>query len=1114
MNTPRFRFRFLPIVALALSQFVPAALPAQSAARANSTTKPKEDELIVLSPFTVNAEQDTGYRATSTLSGTRIKTSLRDIATSIQAITPEFLEDTGITKVTELLQYTTSTEVTGGAGGNFTNPSLSAPASYADDTETRQAVPSTRVRGLADASIARNLFPSSIPFDSYNLSRVEINRGANSVLFGLGSPAGIINYTTTEAMWRDENKVEVKIDNYGTFRSVADFNRVLLKDKLAVRVIGLKDDTKYRQDPTFRNDHRVYGTVTFKPFKDTTLVVNYEKGDINSTLPRSSPPHDYFTQFFTTGKNYLPNNTDLRDLPATLNNTAYIQIDSGQGSLFVINDPNSSGTNQAFLGTPGTITTPVLNPTALNPARANSFQYRRVAMQNGREFLAQVFGDPLGPQAYLLNLVDPSVFDFFNNAIDGRASSQYGRIEAFNAALRQEFFDGQAGIELGFDHQSYDSGYIDALDGIRGNALMLDISQGDFAYATPGNPASGEALNPNFLRPLVGSRTSLSDRTNTDETLRATGFLRHDFAKQSNSFLGKLLGQQNLTMLASSYQNDSSSSSGVASFMDYDQLRAIGISDANARSNAAGGLGTAFYLGDSVAARTTASGLNLQGYKGDLVFPTQVSLNYGDAATKTIKTATIDVHNIQNEPHSRLYSGLGVGRDKLDTLAAVLQSYWWDGAFVSTVGFRKDKVERYTTGTLPTRRPDLTYDGKAALSDTPGQEKTGRTKSYSGVLKVNKLVGRYMPSGVDLDLHYGWSENFQGLSGGRDIKGGFYDAPFGETKEMGFSVGLFDQKLFLRANWFKTTQSNLPDDPGGAWANLIGQMIHRFYENQTVAQLNAAGFALPPEITASGAVTISNPDANGYSVATTVFTPGDVKTAVSKGMELEATYNITPNWRMAVNVAKIEAAQSGIGANTQAMVDFIDTNWFNKPSVAALFLNTGGSLDYVSGWKDRGVTNFQTAQEQDGASNPQIHKWRVNLITNYTFPRHSRLKGFGVGGGIRYQDKGFLGFVGKPNPADPLSYIPDVSKPQYGPSETQYDFWVSYERKILNDKVLWKLQLNIRNAFTGNKLIPVQAQLVDLYSQYSAYDAYKAYNYDLVRIAAPRVIELRSIFKF
>ena len=51
----------------------------------------------------------------------------------------------------------------------------------------------TRVRGLSAPDRARNFFKTDIPFDSYNTDRVDLNRGANSFLFGLGSPAGLIN---------------------------------------------------------------------------------------------------------------------------------------------------------------------------------------------------------------------------------------------------------------------------------------------------------------------------------------------------------------------------------------------------------------------------------------------------------------------------------------------------------------------------------------------------------------------------------------------------------------------------------------------------------------------------------------------------------------------------------------------------------------------------------------------------------------------------------------------------------------------------------------------------------------------------------------------------------
>jgi hypothetical protein len=265
----------------------------------------------------------------------------------------------------------------------------------------------------------------------------------------------------------------------------------------------------------------------------------------------------------------------------------------------------------------------------------------------------------------------------------------------------------------------------------------------------------------------------------------------------------------------------------------------------------------------------------------------------------------------------------------------------------------------------------------------------------------------------------------------------------------------------------------------------------------------------------SGGLTLSAPNADGYVTHTTNFQPSDIKSAVSKGFEFEATYNVTNNWRVAMNVAQVESTETGKGLNWAETVAWVKANWFDNPSVASLNTGEGGSLDTVAGWEQRAVTDFISAQERSGASNPEIREWRANAITNYAFSNESKLRGFGVGGGVRYQDEVFLGYLGKPNPANPTGpYIADVSKPVMGPTETDFDFWFSYHRRVFNDKALMKVQLNIRNAFTDDELVPMKAQQVDAYSKYPAFDGHKATDYMLYRIAPPRTIELRTTFVF
>lgn len=1084
-----------------------------------STSRP--GEVVELSPFTVNAERDTGYRATNTLSGTRINTSLRDIAASIQAITPEFLEDAGLTNDTELLQYTTSTEVAGGAGGNFYGDAEGTTAFVSSDDNRRAESAPTRIRGMTSAGRSRNLVPSLIPFDSYNTSRIEINRGANSVLVGLGSPAGIIDSSVSEAGWRNEHKVIVRADNFGSFRTVLDLNRVVLKDKLAFRVSGLNDETNYKQDPAFRDDRRYYGAVTYRPFRSTSLVATFEKGWIDSTLPRQDAPRDYITHFSTTGRPTVANNVDFRDLPP---GSSLIQFDSGTGGrLMTLSGPTASTASTAYFQWPDNVfNRGIVNRAAANPARANDFRFRQYALQNGREFIAAAYNDPRGLDAYQLFLVDPTVFDFFNNNIDGTASYQWGRLQAFNAALRQEFFRGRAGLELGFDQQRYDSGYVDALDGIRGNALKIDVNEGVFAYATPGDPGSGMARNPNFLRPFIGSRGTFVDRGNESRTFRVTGLLRHNFTEHAKGWVGRLLGRHSLTLLGLNYKVERRSFSGNASFMDYDDLRALGISDAQSRA-AANMLGNVIYLGDSVGNRSTVSGLNLTGYKGTLDYPDQVGLNYIQSPSGEIRTGTVRVHNIENEAKGRLATSISTSRDYLDTRAAVLQSHWWDGAVVTTAGLRRDRVKRYNVGSGSyAARTDLTRIYNPALLEAVAPDNVAErdTLTYSGVLRLNKVIGRWLPRGVEIDAHYGWSENYQGLTGVRSVKGGFFDAPIGETTEKGISLSLFDSKLQFRANWFETQQQNLADASVDESINSITNFIPDFnaggvYTFHTAAQLAAVGFTMPPMIVDSFGIRISQPNAQGISSYSRSFTGRDIKSSVSRGFEWEGTYNVTRNWRIAFNLAKTKAVESEKGTNWAEVVDWVQKNWFNNPAIRALRVGAGGTLDTLGGWEQRAITGFRNVQETNGASNFQVRKWRANAITNYTFPGTSKLRGFGVGGGARFQDRIFLGYQGKVNPADTGgALIADPTRPIMGPTETEFDFWTSYRRRIFSDKVSLKLQLNIRNALTNDELVPIRAQQAEVYSKYAAFDHYKATNYQLFRIAAPRTVQLTATFGF
>jgi outer membrane receptor protein involved in Fe transport len=223
------------------------SLLAQPAAPAASSGRPDE-EIVKLSPFEVTTTRNIGYQATDTLAGTRIRTDLKDVAASISVLTTEFLQDIGATDTGTLLQYTTNAEVAGTRG---TYAGLGNAASVDESGNLRSPSGAQRVRGLAAADNARDYYITDIPWDSYNVDRIDILRGPNSILYGLGSPAGIVNAATRNASFLNRGEVTARIGSYGSARATLDLNQQLIDNVLAIRVDGVWSDNKFEQKPAF-----------------------------------------------------------------------------------------------------------------------------------------------------------------------------------------------------------------------------------------------------------------------------------------------------------------------------------------------------------------------------------------------------------------------------------------------------------------------------------------------------------------------------------------------------------------------------------------------------------------------------------------------------------------------------------------------------------------------------------------------------------------------------------------------------------------------------------------------------------------------------------------------
>lgn len=255
-------------------------------------TEDSDDEIFELSPFTVTSEGDEGYRAQSTTAGSRLNTQMKDVAASVTVLTDAFLDDLGADNLVDALGMVAGAEnfditdetSAGSVSGGFTGGDFG-------DVNTGEG--SVRVRGLGRADKAANYLPILTGTDRYNIERAEYLRGPNSILFGLGSPAGLVNYTTIKANTnRDTHKIEFKIDEFSTKQIKIDINRVLIEDKLAFRLAGKRATNKYSFDHAEQSDRRLFATATFKPFEGTVIRGSYESVNLDGRTPTYRPLQD------------------------------------------------------------------------------------------------------------------------------------------------------------------------------------------------------------------------------------------------------------------------------------------------------------------------------------------------------------------------------------------------------------------------------------------------------------------------------------------------------------------------------------------------------------------------------------------------------------------------------------------------------------------------------------------------------------------------------------------------------------------------------------------------------------------------------------------------------
>jgi hypothetical protein len=1122
----------------------PTPAPAVSVP-ADQTPASTPEAAVQLSPFEVNVSKDQGYYTANTLAGTRLNNNIADLGSSITVVTKQQLEDTNSLNINDIFRYEANTEGartytpttlvrtnfsdnlggTGGTTGNFAS---------ALDT-------GNRIRGLATADLEEDNFYSlyRLPFDSYNTQAVEIERGPNSIIFGTGSPAGIVNQDRTEATPdKLTAEAEYQASSWGGERESFGMNIPLIKDRLAIYIAQVYDSEGFKQKPSFDYTRREYAAFTLYPFANHKTKFTGSIEDYNNYAddPNGVTPTDYVTPwrnsgepvwnpltdtvtYLTTGKmvgpytisSTYPNYAGILQTMLTSSTSPYfvpsLTIDnSGHDVMFVDqgNLENYYKASQTAFSVPGYV------PTKFTPAQALVNEERMTTTTNLPTPFAYVAWQQPG-------VTSKSVYDWSNVNIDSLDNTfTHGRTYTLN--FQQEILS-----DLHFD-----------LAWFRQELSQLQDSPENQASATAINVDTNQFLpngqaNPHLGQPFVDVyQADVYSQPEINNNWRAMLDYEPDLRGKVPGWLDWLGHHRFLGVFS---QHDD-----VQTALRYrpaiDGGNANYLPTAASLNNAAGYSYPAsnstieqwFYLGGASASTpgygTSSPGyFNRPGYGG----PTVANITTYNYATGQWGPDTVHMDSL-------LFATGGLTENLQDSKTFFWQSFFWNDRIIGSIGLNDDAVKNRNT-IFPAKNPTA-LEFTQGFPNQPYWYNEGPWSYIGGNTSTLGLVvhpfkdwalidnaarnGDILPAVLrTLSFTFNKSDNFNPPAA---FYTDYFGNPLGKTegkeKDYGLEIATPDNKFFLRATWFNTTNDNAYVTlTSTGRANYIDNAILQHWATEVV-EIRNGEMPSDPNFNNTNVYPITTAEQTQISQLTGLpyFYGGNVgangeyvnvngtESGIAKGVELEATYNPLPNWTMKVTWAKQQTTISGAGAQAQAWVNYRMPFWlkYTAPDLTQTYKLANGSPLYlgnfwqaygfdgsvtgpgnINGWTTTQnyyniVVGAQLAQDEavNGTFAPNQREYNWTYLTNYTFTK-GILKHVGIGGAVSYDGQANAGYYGNTANENAAGQIlgPNVNEPIYTPGKIHIDSWVSYAFKMpWASRVLCKLQFNVEDLTSNGYL--------------------------------------------
>ncbi|MEM9158176.1 MAG: hypothetical protein AAGB46_03930 [Verrucomicrobiota bacterium] len=731
-----------------LSAAAAVAIPLASAQDASE----EEDEVFELSPFLIQAD-DQGWAPTETLAASRLRTNLNDVASQVEVMTLEFMDDFGMDSIEEAAIYSLNVE-----NQDEYTPDFGGAKQTNDNSQMR-------IRGLSAGTRSRDFFATYASQDNYNLSRVSISSGPNAILFGTGSPAGAINSTLRRALFRDSGEFEIKFDTFGSKRFEFNVNKVLVEDKLAFFAALVDDERHWDADFGEEYSTRKYIAAMYRPTEKTSLSVHLENINIESRRPAKNLPFDEITGWFEGGT--LGGGAGVYgDMHRFENDAAWISggrpLASGQ-AIF------NTGSGDFVLIGDSTSGVPAMN-------WANSVSVNSLDEAEWGDLVDQTNKSTDG-----ITLVND---DYYPTDVNTMFNTDWedDRSTIFNVFFNQEILR-NLHFEGAFQREDYTD--------FASQSMFFNSSVTAKVDPNAYLPNGGE--NPNFGRIYFQGNSQWVEGFRDREEWRASLSYELNFEDSDNRWI-EMLGSHRFAGLISELETQTMDQEFryqvPEGFVDFTGAAVAGELISTRSYVSTDGTGSIIpevdYLPGSVWSITDATGRIFD------IDPSNAAI--GDNGERLITGRNTNGSKQQLETEQFAYNGFLFG-----------------GRVVLTYGLRTDTlnsgeelepsvlvggVDAGSVGYIP-------HFSQFTFEDfDPEEEQSGDT-TLKGIV-IHPTKGLDLPLGSSLSFSYSESDTFQPNLSALNPDGSFQKGEEGEGEDVGVRLGLFEGKFSLRYNEYET----------------------------------------------------------------------------------------------------------------------------------------------------------------------------------------------------------------------------------------------------------------------------------------------------------------------